>query len=125
MKILLIDDEPDIRRIGQLALTRVGRFDVNIAPTAQEGIDLARRVQPDAILLDMMMPGMDGMQALAVLKQDEDLKNIPVAFMTARVQRSEMAQYLAAGAVGVVPKPFDPMAVSDIVRGLFGWSDPG
>ncbi len=109
MKVLLIDDEEDIRKVGRLSLEAVGRFETSVAASGREGIDLAREIRPDFILMDMMMPGMDGLAALAELKSTPDLKDIPVIFLTAKVQRSEMAFYVKKGAIAVIQKPFDPM----------------
>ncbi len=118
MKILLIDDEPDIRKIGRLSLEAVGKFEVVLAAGAAEGLALARTERPDAILLDMMMPGMDGLAALGELRAAPDLATVPVIFMTARVQRHEVERYLGLGAAGVIQKPFDPMTLPDEVRRL-------
>lgn len=109
MKVLLVDDEEDIRKIGRLSLQAVGKFETAIASSAAEALALARSERPDLILMDMMMPGMDGLEALAELKKIPELAAIPVLFMTARVQRDEVDQYLRLGAIGVIQKPFDPM----------------
>ena len=118
MKILLVDDEEDIRKIGALSLGTVGKFDVLVASCAQEAIECATEAQPDLVLMDMMMPGMDGLSALAQLRSSERTRHIPVVFMTAKVQPSEVAHYLEKGALGVIPKPFDPMALPDQIRAL-------
>jgi CheY-like chemotaxis protein len=114
--VLLIDDEPDIRRIGELSLARVGGLTVHLASSGQEGVDAAARVQPDVILLDMMMPLMDGRATLAALKARADTAAIPVVFMTAKAQRQEVELFLALGAAGVITKPFDPMTLPAKVR---------
>lgn len=116
MKVLMIDDEEDIRKIGRLSLEAVGHMETVVAASAREGIDLAMGDRPDLILIDMMMPGMDGVTALAELKGLEDLKDVPVIFMTARAQPSEVASYLEKGAIGVITKPFDPMTLSAEVK---------
>jgi len=121
MKILLIDDEPDIRRIGAAALSKLGGFEVLEAHGGEVGIQQALRDVPDAILLDMMMPGMDGLQTLRAIQADAVLREIPVAFMTARVQSDEVSQYLDAGARGVIPKPFNPLTLASTVKEIFGW----
>ena len=110
-KVLLVDDEPHIRRIGELSLKGVGKWKVILASSGAEAIELAEREVPDLILLDVMMPGVDGPATLQQLKASELTARIPVIFMTAKVQRHEIDKYLAAGAVGVIPKPFDPMAL--------------
>lgn len=114
--ILLIDDEPDIRTIGTLSLERVGGFAVHAAESGAVGIDLARRVAPELILLDVMMPGLDGPATLARLRADPGLAAIPVVFMTAKVQPDEVERYMALGVAGVIPKPFDPMTLPEQIR---------
>ena len=120
MKVLLVDDEADIRRIGELSLHSVGGWDVLLASSGDEGIEAARAHRPDLILMDMMMPEMDGMSALRQLRADPELASTPVVFMTAKVQRDEVARYLEAGAKGVVHKPFDPMTLPDEIRQILG-----
>ncbi len=110
-KVLLVDDEPHIRRIGELSLKGVGKWKAFLASSGAEAIELAERESPDLILLDVMMPGMDGPATLQKLRASETTARIPVIFMTAKVQKHEIEKYLAAGAVGVIPKPFDPMAL--------------
>ena len=116
MKILLIDDQEDIRKIGKMSLETVGKFAVVTAASALDGLQAASADRPDLILMDMMMPGMDGLSALAELQRSPTLRDIPVVFMTAKVQRSEIAHYLSLGAAGVIPKPFDPMTLASQVR---------
>jgi CheY-like chemotaxis protein len=117
MKVLLVDDEPDIRKIGKMSLVGVGRFQTTVASSAREGLDMAKLERPDLILLDMMMPGMDGLAALEELRRTPELRDIPVMFMTAKVQRSEVDQYIGKGAIGVIQKPFDPMTLpGEILR---------
>ena len=118
MKVLLVDDEEDIRKIGRLSLEAVGKFQTVVAATAAEALALAAAEHPDLILMDMMMPGMDGLAALAALRRVPTMKAIPVVFMTARVQRIDIAHYLSAGAIGVIGKPFDPMTLPDELRRL-------
>jgi two-component system OmpR family response regulator len=117
-KVLLVDDEPDIRRIAELSLRAVGKWDVSLASSGAEALTVAASYQPDVILLDMMMPGMDGVTALAQLRAQPETAHIPVIFVTAKVQRQEVAEYLALGALGVVTKPFDPMALPAEMRRL-------
>ncbi len=109
--VLLVDDEPHIRRIGELSLKGVGKWKPLLASSGAEAVELAERELPDLILLDVMMPGMDGPATLLQLRASEATARIPVIFMTAKVQKHEVEKYLAAGAVGVIPKPFDPMAL--------------
>ncbi len=116
-KVLLIDDEPHIRRIGELSLKGVGKWIVVLASNGPEALEMAERESPDVILLDVMMPGMDGPETLKQLRGREVTARIPVIFMTAKVQKHEVDKYRVAGAVGVIPKPFDPMTLpSQIVQ---------
>lgn len=110
-KVLLVDDEPHIRRIGELSLKGVGKWTAMLAASGSEALTIAERECPDLILLDVMMPGMDGPATLQLLRASDATSRIPVIFMTAKVQKHEVDKYLAAGAVGVIPKPFDPMAL--------------
>ena len=120
MKILMIDDEEDIRKVGLLSLERVGKFAVRQAASASEGLAVAREDPPDVILLDVMMPGMDGPQTLMELRKDPALQSIPVIFLTAKVQPQDVERYLGLGALGVIQKPFDPMSLPAQIRKILG-----
>lgn len=119
MKVLLVDDDEAIRKVATVSLRAVGKFDLAVASDAPSAIALARTFQPDVIVMDMMMPGMDGLTALRQLRSDAELASTPVIFLTAKVQRAEVEQYLAEGAIGVIQKPFDPMILPSQVRQLF------
>lgn len=116
--ILLVDDEEDIRTIGEIALSSVGGWTVHLAGDGTAALEIARRERPDVILLDSMMPRMDGPATLGELRKDPSTREIPVIFLTARVQRHEVAEYLELGAQGVIAKPFDPMTLAKEVRKL-------
>ena len=118
MKVLMVDDEEDIRKVGRLSLESVGQFTTAVAASAEEGLGVAESFQPDVILMDMMMPGMDGLEALASILSNDRLRHIPVVIMTAKVQRAEIALYLQRGAIGVIQKPFDPLTLPDQLREL-------
>lgn len=122
MRVLLIDDEEDLRKIGRISLEAVGKFEARTAVGAAEGLAVARSWVPDLVLMDMMMPGLDGLAALGQMKADPALRAIPVVIMTAKVQRTEIESYLAAGAIGVIHKPFDPMTLPAELRRLLGGS---
>jgi CheY-like chemotaxis protein len=119
--ILLIDDEQDIRMIGRMSLEKVGGWDVIEAPSGAEGIELAAKEQPDAILLDSMMPGLDGAATLERLKAADETREIPVFFLTAKLQPADRARYLELGAEGVIAKPFDPMGLANDIASALGW----
>jgi diguanylate cyclase (GGDEF)-like protein len=120
LKVLLVDDEEDIRKIGRLSLEAVGKMQTVLAGSAAEAFELALAERPDVILLDIMMPGMDGLAALARVQKMPELRDIPVLFMTAKVQRTEVDHYLSVGALGVIQKPFDPMTLPDEIRRILG-----
>jgi len=118
-KVLLVDDEPDIRRVGELSLRGVAGWQVVLADSGAAAVTLARAEKPDVILLDVMMPDLDGPATLARLRADAETRHIPVVFLTAKTQRREVDHYRALGAVGVLAKPFDPMTLAtDVVRAL-------
>lgn len=117
-KILYVEDEPDIQTIARIALETVGKFHVRMCSSGKEALAAVEEFVPDCILLDVMMPGMDGPSVLKALREMPACAQIPVIFMTAKVQSSEIAQYKALGAIGVIPKPFDPMKLAQTVRQL-------
>lgn len=125
MKVLLIDDEEDIRKVGRLSLEAVGHFATAVAASAREGFELARQDRPDLIVMDMMMPDVDGLAALSELRNIEDLKDIPVIFMTAKAQHAEIAYYIECGAIGVVKKPFDPMTLPSEINAILEQAGKG
>ncbi|WP_166266734.1 response regulator [Marinobacter caseinilyticus] len=122
-RILYVEDEPDIRAVAELALSAVGGFEVRLCESGTEAIGAALDFRPDFILLDVMMPGMDGPETLKSLRSVPELAVIPVAFMTAKVQPSEIEGYKALGASDVIAKPFDPMTLADTVRKI--WTESG
>ena len=120
--VLLIDDEPDIREVAHLSLGAVAGWEVLTAGGGAEGIELAASRQPDAILLDVMMPELDGPATLEALRERDDTRAIPVLFMTAKAQAGELSRYASLGVAGVIPKPFDPMTLHERVSGALGWN---
>ncbi|HYO69856.1 MAG TPA: response regulator [Archangium sp.] len=117
-KVLLVDDEDDIRTIGQLSLSRVGGWQTVLAASGTEAVAKAAAEQPDLILVDVMMPGMDGPTTLGQLRAQAATAKTPVIFMTAKIQKQEVARYLELGAVGVIGKPFDPMTLPAEIKKL-------
>jgi CheY-like chemotaxis protein len=116
VKILIIDDEDDIRKIARLSLARVGGMEVVDASNGPDGVRKAEAERPDAILLDVMMPGMDGPATLAMLRAGEATCKIPILFLTAKAMTTEIERLRALGAVAVLTKPFDPMLLPKQVR---------
>jgi CheY-like chemotaxis protein len=117
VKLLLVEDDPDVQLIARAALKRAG-FTVSIASDGVAALDAIRADAPDVILLDWMMPGMEGPEVCERIKQDPATRHIPVIFMTARSQQSEIARGLALGAAGYIVKPFDALQLGSQVRAL-------
>jgi len=115
-KIMMVDDDASIRRIAQIGLTGVGKFEVVLASSGAQALELFVSEKPDLILLDVMMPGMDGPATLLKLRELDLLSRVPVIFMTAKVQKQEVEGYRLLGACGVISKPFDPMTLSAEVQ---------
>jgi two-component system OmpR family response regulator len=118
-RILLVEDDVDIQAVGRLALEAVGGFTVQVCSSGQEALNTASLFAPDLILLDVMMPGMDGVATFTALRQKDATRQIPVVFMTAKVQTHEVEQYKQLGALGVIAKPFDPMTLAQQIRELW------
>lgn len=119
MRILYVEDEPDIQTVARLALETLGGFTVEICGSGSEALGRAPAFDPQLILLDVMMPVMDGPATLAKLRELPQFSFTPVVFMTAKVQPGEVAGYREIGAVDVIPKPFDPMTLSDQVQAIW------
>lgn len=120
-RILLVDDEEDIRTVAKLSLEALGGFTVIECPSGQAAAEMASQEKPDLILLDVMMPGMDGPATLRHLRDHSSTKAIPVIFMTAKVQPQEVTAYKNLGAIAVVAKPFDPMTLAREIKEI--WED--
>ena len=118
-RILHVEDDPSIQAVAKVALEAVGGFSVLSCSSGQEALDQVQGFAPDFILLDVMMPDMDGPQTLAKLRKLVDIGLIPVAFMTAKVQPSEIAHYRSLGATDVIIKPFNPMQLSTQIRAIW------
>ena len=118
-KILYVEDEPDIRTVAQLALETVGGFTLAIFSNGEAAVVAAAEFKPDLLLLDVMMPGMDGPTTLATLRNNPLLQNTPVIFMTAKVQPAEIKRFRELGALDVIAKPFDPMTLAEQVKQIW------
>jgi CheY-like chemotaxis protein len=118
-RILYVEDDADIRTIAAMALEAVGGFSVVSCSSGMEALAAAPEARCDLILLDVMMPGMDGLATLDALRRLPGTAATPVIFMTAKVQASEVQTYMSIGATGVISKPFDPMTLSDQVREIW------
>ncbi len=111
-RLLVIDDDPDIGDVARLALEQLGPYTVETAGSGEEGLRLALRQRPDAILLDVMMPGVDGPATLAMLRAEESLAGVPVLFLTAKAQASERDRLERLPVSGMIAKPFDPLTLA-------------
>jgi two-component system OmpR family response regulator len=118
--ILFVDDDPDIRSIVKVTLGLISGLRVNIASSGERAIDLAYEVRPDLVLMDVMMPGLDGPSTLNRMRASALLASIPVIFMTAKVLPTEIAQLRQLGAIGVIVKPFDPLKLYDNLCAQWG-----
>ena len=119
-RILYVEDDPDIQAIAVMVLETINGFTLESCSSGSEALEKAVSFKPDLVLLDVMMPGMDGPETLKGLRAFPELANTPVVFMTAKVQPQEVAGYLNLGAVGVIAKPFDPMTLAQELRDI--WS---
>jgi CheY-like chemotaxis protein len=118
-RILFVEDDPDIRMVGKMALEAIGGFTVLACGSGSEALSRLGEFSPDLILLDVMMPGMDGPATLAAVRDTAIGRELPVVFMTARVQTQEVAAYREMGAEDVIAKPFDPMTLADQVLSVW------
>ena len=119
-KILIAEDEEDIRDIEKMALELIGSFEVETCQNGSEVVALAKSYMPQLILLDVMMPIMDGPQALEALRAEDNTKDIPVIFVTAKAMEEEIERLIKLGALGVITKPFDPATLSQQVSEIWG-----
>ena len=118
MRVLYVDDEPDIREIAGIALGLDPSIEVRTADSGEAALALLRDWIPDVVLLDVMMPAMDGPHLLARMRERAELASLPVIFVTARAQRSELQNFAQLDSIGVIAKPFDPMTLAATVREL-------
>jgi two-component system, OmpR family, response regulator len=117
-RVLVAEDDPDILAVVALSLGRVGGMEVTCCADGLAALEQVLAVAPDLILLDVMMPELDGLETLARLRADPRTAMIPVVFMTARVQPRDLEMYHAQGALAVIAKPFDPMTLAQQLRRL-------
>ncbi len=121
-QVLIIDDDEDIREVAKMALEATTTWGVRALADGPSGLEAARADPPDAILLDYMMPGMDGLTALGELKKNDSTRHVPVVVFTAKSEPGLAQRLHDAGAIGHVVKPFDPMSLAEKLEGLLGWN---
>lgn len=117
-KILIVDDDSYIRKIAEISLRKVGKWDVHIACSGTEAIELAQNCLPDVIVMDVTMPELDGPATFARLRECDQTARIPVIFLTGRVLSQEIEEYRKLGVAGVINKPFDPLKLPEEIRKL-------
>jgi CheY-like chemotaxis protein len=122
-RILIIDDEDDIREVAALSLETVASWDVITANSGRNGIETAAAEQPDAILLDVMMPEMDGPTTFLELRKRQETSAIPVLLLTAKVQGADQRRFAGLGVSAVLVKPFDPLTLAQQISDALGWQD--
>ena len=122
-RILIIDDEDDIREVAALSLEALAGWNVSTAASGPEGITSASALQPDAILMDVMMPGMDGPTTFRAMQQTPAIAHIPVILLTAKVQGVDQRRFADLGVAAVLFKPFDPLLLSQQISAALGWRD--
>jgi CheY-like chemotaxis protein len=120
-KILIIDDEDDIREVAALSLESVAGWEVLTASSGLQGLARAAEHRPDAILLDVMMPGMDGPTTFRELRKNPATARIPVLLLTAKVQSTDQRRFADLGVEAVLLKPFDPLTLSHQIASALGW----
>lgn len=118
LRILYVDDDDDVREVAVFALELDSDLEVRSCNSGAQAVQQVAEWQPHLILLDVMMPGMDGPTTMKLIREQPGCGQIPIAFITARAQREEMDRLRALGAVGVVPKPFDAMQLAATARAL-------
>lgn len=118
-RILYVEDDPDIQAIAIMVLETINGFILEACSSGSDALSKAVQFQPDLVLLDVMMPGMNGPETLKGLRAFPELEKTPIVFMTAKVQPQEVEDYLNLGAVGVIAKPFDPMTLAQELRDIW------
>ncbi|MDZ4725322.1 MAG: response regulator [Leptospira sp.] len=117
--VLIVEDEEDIIEILKIAIEFNSNILLSYATNGEVGLRIAKQNMPDLILLDVLMPGMDGLQMIDELKSDPKIGSIPVIFLTSRVQRSELLDYKKRGAIGVIEKPFAPLEITSRIHSIW------
>ena len=117
--LLYVDDEPDIREVVEMSLRLAPGLNVHTCESGEEALELLPQVVPDLILLDVMMPGLDGPATLVRIRELPGFAHTPIVFMTAKAMPQEVSRFKALGAVAVIPKPFDPMQLANQVTAIW------
>lgn len=118
-KILYVEDQLDIQMIAAVALESINSYQVKVCSSGEEALEIIEGFQPDLLLLDVMMPGMDGPQTLDAIREMDSYKSIPAIFMTAKVLPDEITALMELGALGVISKPFDPVLLGGEIQSIW------
>ncbi len=121
--VLIIDDEDDIREVAALSLEATSDWVIHTAGSGKEGIAAAVQKQPNAILMDVMMPGMDGPTTFRQMQENVQVAHIPVVLLTAKVQGVDQRRFAGLGVAGVLFKPFDPVTLASQLSNVLGWKE--
>jgi len=116
MRILVVEDDRSIQMVLELVMTRVAKGQVYLASDGPEGLAMIRQHKPDLVLLDLMLPGIDGFEVCRQAKADESTQHIPIIFLTAQPQPAAVAKAMSLGAAGYIVKPFDPIKIVDQIN---------
>jgi CheY-like chemotaxis protein len=122
-RVLVVDDDELLCEVAQTALELIGGWEVSTAQSGRQAQQRALAEHPDAILLDVMMPGIDGPSTVAVLRADPATQDIPIIFLTAKMPSEDQDEWRALNLAGVIPKPFDPMTLASDMAALLGWAE--
>jgi CheY-like chemotaxis protein len=122
-RVLVVDDDELLCEVAQTALELIGGWEVSTAQSGRQAQQLAVAEHPDAILLDVMMPGVDGPSTVAALRADPATQDIPIIFLTAKMPSEDQQEWRALNLAGVIPKPFDPMTLATDMAALLGWAE--
>jgi CheY-like chemotaxis protein len=121
--VLIIDDEEDIREVVEVTLQTMTGWQVVTAASGIEGLEIAQTLQPDAILLDMMMPDLDGIATLSILRATPETQHIPVILITAKEKNVDRSRLTELGVTAIIAKPFNPMNLAKQIASDLGWND--
>lgn len=124
VRVMVVEDEPSLRMVARVALEKVGGFVVEECSSGAEALTQAKASLPQLILLDVMMPGMDGPSTMRALRELPETRHIPIVFLTAKVLSREVNELSRSGVLGVLAKPFDPMVLSEQVQRLWSQAVP-
>jgi CheY-like chemotaxis protein len=122
-RVLIIDDEDDIREVAALSLEATAGWEILTASSGAEGISIAAAQKPDAILMDVMMPGVDGPTTFKSMQENPSINKIPVLLLTAKVQGVDQRRFAGLGLAGILFKPFDPLTLAEQISEALGWKD--